>query len=77
MTIAAIIALTLFALIAIGAGAWLILAAIVAAIAPRFALPLDLPVPELPPILLALIAAVGLFLFIAGANVFAAAAMPA
>lgn len=77
MTIAAIIALTLFALIAIGAGAWLMLAAIVAAIAPRFALPLDLSVPELPPVVLALAAAIGLFLFMAGANAFAAVAMPA
>lgn len=77
MTIAAIIALTLVALIQLGLGAWLVLAAIVAALAPRFALPLDMPVPELPPILLVLIVAVGLLLFIAGANVFAAAAMPA
>lgn len=77
MTIIAVIALTLVALIQLGLGAWLVLAAIVAAIAQRFALPLDLPVPELPPFLLALIAAVGLLLFVAGANIFAAAAMPA
>ncbi|WP_294266360.1 hypothetical protein [uncultured Sphingomonas sp.] len=76
MSIVAVIALTLVALIQLGLGAWLMLAAIVVALAPRFALPLDMPVPELPPILLALIGAVGLLLFIAGANVFAAVVMP-
>ncbi len=77
MSTIAVIALTLVALVQLGLGAWLMLAAIVAAIAPRFALPLDMPVHEFPPILLAVIAAIGLLLFIAGANVFAAATMPA
>ncbi len=77
MSTIAVIALTLVALVQLGLGAWLMLAAIVAAIAPRFALPLDMPVHECPPILLAVIAAIGLLLFIAGANVFAAATMPA
>lgn len=75
MSLAAHIALTLFALLALGLGAWLMLAAIVAAIAPQIALPVDMPVPELPPIVLALVAAMGFFLFMAGADAFAALAM--
>lgn len=68
MPIALHIALLLLAFVAIGVGAWSMMAALVAAIAPAVSRPGFPAMPPFPPLLLAAILTLGLMVFLAGAN---------